>query len=155
MKILAKNKKAYFDYQVLEEFEAGMVLGGQEVKSIKLGQMGLKGSYVVLKGRNQGQLPTPNLIGAHIPAYQPKNAPKDYDPDKPIKLLLKKSEINYLIGKTKEKGLTLVPLKVYIKNVRIKLTFGIARGKKKADKREKLKKRDADREIRRSLNSKF
>ncbi len=151
MKVLTKSKKAYFDYQILKEFEAGMVLNGQEVKSIKLGRMSLKGSYVVLKGSGRTALPEPYLIGAYVPPYQPKNAPKDYNPERSIKLLLKKSEIKYLIGKIKEKGLTLIPLKVYLKNVRIKLIFGIARGKKKTDKRETIKKRDAEREIRKAL----
>jgi len=151
MKILAENKKAYFDYEILEKFEAGMVLNGQEVKSMKSGRTSLKGSYVVLKKYAQGKLPEPYLIGTNIPPYQPKNAPKDYEPERSRKLLLKKSEIKYLIGKTKEKGLTLIPLKVYIKNVRIKLVFGIAKGKKKIDKREIIKKRDIDREIRKAL----
>jgi len=153
MKILANNKKAYFDYQILEEFEAGMVLIGQEVKSIKSGKMSLKGSYVILKRSVQGKLPEPYLVGAYISPYQPKNAPKDYEPEGSRKLLLNKSEIKHLIGKTKEKGLTLIPLKVYIKNVRIKLVFGIAKGKKKTDKRETIKKRDIDREIRKALKT--
>jgi len=128
MKVLAENKKAYFIYQILEKFEAGMVLIGQEVKSIKSGRMSLKGSYVVLKGEE------PFLIGANIPAYQPKNAPPDYNPEKSRKLLLNKSEIKHLIGKTKEKGLTLVSLRAYTKKGKIKLEFGIAKGKRKIDK---------------------
>ena len=145
MKVFSENKKAYFDYEILEKFEAGMVLIGQEVKSIKLGRVNLKGSYVILKGDE------PFLIGAHIPPYQPKNAPSDYNPEKSRKLLLNKSEIKSLIGKTKEKGLALIPLKIYAKNGRLKLEFGIGKGKKKADKREKLKKRETDREIRKAL----
>jgi len=155
MKIFSQNKKAHFDYQVLKEFEAGMVLNGQEVKSIRLGRMSLKGAYVFLKRNNKNKLPEPYLIGAHIPAYQPKNAPKNYNPERSIKLLLKKPEIKYLVGKTKEKGLALIPLKVYIKNAKIKIVIGIAKGKKQRDKRELIKKREADREIRKNLNSKF
>ena len=147
MNILAKNKKAYFTYQILEKFEAGMVLTGQEVKSIKSGKMSLKGSYVVLKGEE------PYLVGANVPAYQPKNAPMDYDPEKPRKLLLNKSEIKHLIGKTKQKGLTLAPLMAYTKKGKIKLEFGIAKGLKKADKREIIKKREIKREIGRELKS--
>ena len=147
MKIFAKNKKAYFDYEILEKFGAGMVLIGQEVKSIKSGRMSLKGSYVVFKGEE------PYLIGANIPPYQPKNAPPDYNPERPRKLLLKKTEIKHLIGKTKQKGLTLMPLKIYTKNAKIKLEFGIARGRKKADKRELIKKRETDRDIRGALKS--
>ena len=98
MKELAKNKKAFYDYEILEKFEAGMVLTGQEVKSIKSGRMSLKGSYVVLKDEE------PYLIGASVPPYQPANTPKDYNPGKPRKLLLHKTEIKKLIGKSKEKG---------------------------------------------------
>lgn len=145
MKVLAENKKAYFTYQILEKYEAGIVLIGQEVKSIKSGRISLKGSYVVLKREEM------YLIGANIPPYQPKNAPKDYEPERSRKLLLNKSEIKHLIGKTKEKGLTLVPLKVYTKRGKIKLEFGIAKGRKKHDKRELIKKREAEREIEREL----
>lgn len=145
MKIYAENKKAYFNYDILEKFEAGMVLNGQEVKSIKLGRMTLEGSYVVLKNVE------PFLIGAKVPAYQPKNAPADYDPERSRKLLLSKSEIQGLIGRTHEKGLTLVPLKVYSNNAKIKIEIGLAKGKKKFDKREDLKKREQKREIEREM----
>ncbi len=145
MKVLAKNRKASYNYQIIEKYEAGMVLTGQEVKSIKSGRMSLKGSYVVLKDQE------PYLIGATIPPYQPANAPEDYNPGQSRKLLLHKKEIKKLIGKTKEKGLTLIPLKVYTKNARIKLEFAVARGKRKEDKREKIKKKEAEREIRRTL----
>lgn len=147
MKILAENRKARFDYEILEKFEAGMVLIGQEVKSIKLGRMSLKGSYVILREEE------PYLIGANIPPYQPKNAPPDYEAERSRKLLLTKSEIKHLIGKTKQKGLTLVPLRVYTKRGKIKLEFGIGKGRKKADKRELIKKREAERELERELKS--
>lgn len=147
MKILAENKKAYFDYQILEKFEAGLVLIGQEVKSIKSGRISLKGAYVILRNEE------PYLIGANIPPYQPKNAPADYNPERSRKLLLSKSEIKKLIGKTKEKGLTLKPLKIYTKNGKIKLEFGIGKGKKKADKREIIKKRETEREIDKALKN--
>jgi len=142
---LAKNKKAYFDYEILEKFEAGISLIGQEVKSIRAGRINLAGAYVVLK--NQEVF----LIGANIPPYQPKNAPTDYNPERSRKLLLKKSEIKYLIGKTKQKGLTLIPLKVYSKK-KIKIEFGIVKGKSKKDKREKLKKQGIEREMQRILH---
>jgi len=145
MKILAKNKKAYFKYQILEKFEAGISLIGQEVKSIKSGRINLSGAYVVLKNSEV------YLIGANIPPYQPKNAPADYQPERSRKLLLKKSEIKYLIGKAKQKGLTLVPLRVYTKKGKIKLEFGIAKGLKKFDKRELIRKREVEREIKRVL----
>ncbi len=145
MKILAKNKKAYFNYEILENFEAGISLIGQEVKSIKTRGVSLAGSYVVLKDEEVF------WIGLNIPPYQPKNAPKDYNPARTRKLLLKKSEIKYLIGKSKQKGLTLIPLRLYTKNGKIKLEFGTAKGKKKADKRELIKKREIERQIKREL----
>ena len=146
MKVFSENKKAYFNYEILEKFEAGINLIGQEVKSIRLGRISLAGSYVVLK---EGEV---FLVGANIPPYQPKNAPADYDPERGRKLLLRKKEINYLIGKTRVKGLTLVPLRVYTVKAKIKIEFGVAKGKKQADKREVIKKRDTDREIREELN---
>jgi len=147
MKILAENRKAKFDYEILEKFEAGLVLLGQEVKAIKTGRMSLRGSYVVFKREEL------YLIGANIPPYQPKNALPDYDPERSRKLLLNKSEIKHLIGKTKEKGLTLITLKVYTKYAKIKLEFGIGKGKKRPDKRETIKKRDVDRIIERELKA--
>lgn len=147
MKVLAENKKAYFNYEILEKFEAGISLIGQEVKSIKTRGVSLAGSYVVLRESEVF------WIGINIPPYQPKNAPKDYNPARTRKLLLKKSEIKYLIGKTMQKGLTLVPLRVYTKNGKIKLEFGIAKGKKKADKRELIKKREIEREIQKELKT--
>jgi len=145
MKVLAENKKAYFDYQILEKLEAGISLIGQEVKSIKSGRINLAGSYVVLREEEVF------LIGAHVPLYQPKNAPQDYDAERSRKLLLKKSEIKSLIGRVKEKGLTLIPLKVYTIKGKIKVEFGLAKGRKGPDKRELIKKREAEREIERAL----
>ena len=145
MGIYSENKKAYFDYEILEKFEAGLVLQGQEVKSIKTGHINLAGSYVIIRA-NQ-----PELIGAKIPAYQPKNAPTDYNPQRPRKLLLNKKEISYLAGKVNERGFSLIPLKIYDKNGRLKLEFALAKGKKKFNKKEKVKKRDIEREIRRAL----
>jgi SsrA-binding protein len=145
MKIFAENKKAYFNYQIMEKYEAGLVLLGHEVKSIKSGKISLVGSYVVFKGEELF------LIGIKISPYQPKNTPADYNPERSRKLLLNKAEIKYLIGKTREKGLTLIPLQVYAKNDRIKLAFGIAKGKKKYDKRETIKKHEAEREIDREM----
>jgi len=145
MKNLSENKRAYFDYEILEKIEAGIVLIGQEVKSIKSGRINLAGSYIVLKDSEF------YLINAKIPPYQPKNIPEDYDPLRLRKLLLKKREIDYLIGKVKQRGLTLVPLKVYTRRGKIKLEFGIGKGLKKADKREVIKKREAEREIKREM----
>lgn len=145
MRILAENKKAYYNYQILEKFEAGVSLIGQEVKSIKTRGVNLAGSYVVIKDSQAF------WIGAKISPYQPKNLTPDYNPERSRKLLLKKLEIKYLIDKSRQKGLTLIPLKVYTKDGKIKIEFGIAKGKKKFDKRELIKKREAEREIERIL----
>jgi len=152
MKVFADNKKALFDYEILEKFEAGIVLIGQEVKSIRLGRINLKGSYVVLKQSSKGKTPEVFLIGASIPPYQPKNAPPDYDSQRSRKLLITKSEINHLIGKSRQKGLTMIPLKVYTKKDKIKVDFAIVRGRKKFDKRKVIKKREIEREIKRTFN---
>lgn len=148
MKEITKNKKAYFNYEILEKLMAGISLIGQEVKAIKSGRISLKATYVIL--RNEEAF----LIGANIPPYQPKNAPKDYNPERSRKLLLKKSEIKYLIGKTKQKGLTIVPLRVYNIRGKIKIEIGLVKGKKKFDKRRIIKKRETEREIRRILKEK-
>ena len=145
MKVFADNKNAYFNYEILEKFEAGIVLLGSEVKSIKTGRVSIRGSYIILKDNE------PYLVGANIPPYQPKNSPADYNPERFRKLLLNRKEIDQLIGKTKEKGLALIPLKIYGKNAIIKLEFGIGKGKKKSDKRETIKKRETAREIERTL----
>ena len=143
---LSENKKGLFDYEVLERFEAGMVLFGQEVKSIKTGHINLAGSYVTLASGE------PYLVGVKVPPYQPNNAGADYGDDRQRKLLLNKKEINYLIGKTKIKGFSLIPLKIYENNGRIKLEFGLAKGKKKFDKKQKIKDRDTQREVNRELS---
>jgi SsrA-binding protein len=148
MRIITKNKRALFKYHVLERLTAGISLIGQEVKSIKNGRINLAGAYAVVK--NQELF----LVGANIPPYQPKNAPRDYNPERSRKLLLKKSEIKYLIGKTKQKGLTIVPLSVYTKGSKIKLELGLVRIKSKPDKRETIKKREVQKELKRALKKK-
>ncbi|MDP3995916.1 MAG: SsrA-binding protein SmpB [bacterium] len=147
MNILSENKKAYFDYQILDKFEAGIALQGQEVKSLRTRGVSLAGSYVVIRDEELF------WVGATIHPYQPKNSPADYEPGRSRKLLLKKIEIKSLLGKIREKGLTLIPLKVYTKNAKIKLEFGIAKGKKKSDKRESIRKREVQRDIERELKS--
>lgn len=142
---LAENKRARYDYEILETFEAGLVLHGYEVKAIKTGHVSLRGSYVVIKDNEAF------LLNAFVPPYQPANAPDDYNPERSRKLLLKKSEIKSLIGKSKQKGLTLVPLKLYTKRGRIKLGFGLGKGKRKIDKRELIKKREFERKIKKSV----
>ncbi len=144
----AYNRRARYDYEIKETLEAGISLKGYEVKAIKTGHCSLKGSFVILKNQR------PYLLNASIPPYQPKNQPKNYDPNQNRQLLLNKREIRHLIGKTKEKGLTLIPIKVYNKKGKIKVEIGIGRGKKKFNKKEKIKKRDIKREVDRTLRDK-
>jgi len=143
MEILAENKRAFYDYEILEKYEAGLKLFGNEVKSIKSKRMNLSGSYVLIRNGEA------YLLNAEIPPYQPKNISSSYEPKRTRKLLLKKREINSLSFKTKQKGLTLVPLKVYNKNGLVKLEFALAKGKRLFDKREKIKKREIQRNIER------
>ena len=145
MSVIITNKRAHFDYEVLEAYEAGIELRGFEVKAVKSGRINLAGSYAIIKN-NQAW-----LLNADIPSYQPLNTPADYDSKRTRRLLLRKSEIKNLIGRTKEKGLTLVPLKVYTKAHRIKIEIGLGKSRKKGDKRELIKKRDIEREIGRRL----
>jgi len=151
--LLAENKKAYFNYQILETFEAGVELKGFEVKAIKTGRVNLTGAFATLKRSHGGRSTEIWLTNADIPPYQPKNAPASYEPYRTRKLLLHKSEIKALIGKSAQKGLTLVPLRVYNKRGKIKLEFGLARSKKKQDKRETIKRREAEREIDRIMKT--
>ena len=141
----AENKKAFFDYETLDKTEAGIVLSGAEVKSIRGGKVSIIGSQVILRGGEA------YIVGATIQPYQPKNTPKGYEQDKTRKLLLSKSEIKKLEGKAGEKGLTIVPVSLYNKGTKIKLEIAVARGKKKYDKRETIKKRETEREIRRTF----
>lgn len=144
---LTENKKAFFDYEILEKLEAGLVLTGPEVKSAKAGHMNLRGSFVTFHGSDA------LLTNAHISAYQPAGPNPDYDPTHSRRLLLKKKEIDYLRAKSQEKGLTIVPLKVYTKNRFVKVEVGVARGKKQFDKRESIKKRDSAKEVKRTLKN--
>lgn len=142
-----QNKKVYFDYEILETFEAGIELFGYEVKSILKGNAHLEGGRVLVRGHEVF------LVGVTIPPYQMNNTPADYEPDRTRKLLLHKKEIARLAGNQSQKGLTLVPIKLYNKGPKIKLSFGIARGKKKFDKRETIKKRETKRSIDRTLKN--
>jgi SsrA-binding protein len=144
MKILASNKRAKFDYDIKQTFEAGLVLEGREVKSAKEGNVSLSGSYVTVSSSGA------SLLNAHIGAY--KYAKNDgYEPTKSRKLLLNKKEISSLLGK--EKGLVIVPIEMFQQGQRglVKLKIGIGRARKKTDKREYIKKRDTEKEIRRAL----
>jgi SsrA-binding protein len=139
----AENRKIHFNYEVLEKYETGIELLGTEVKSIRGGRMSLEGAFVVIRGGEAF------LINSNIPPYQVKNAAKDYDPIRNRKLLLTKKEINELGSNEKNKSLTIVPLSVYNKNRKIKVSIALVKGKKTRDKRENIKKRETDIEIRR------
>ena len=144
MKILAKNKKALHDYEVLEKFVAGIVLHGYEMKALRVGQVNLKGSYVSLKS---GEAWAKNI---HISPYKHASI-KDYDPTRPRKLLLTKKEIAKLTSQESQKGITIVPLDIHLKNNLAKMSIGVCRGKKLHDKRADLKKKAQQKEINQTI----
>lgn len=144
---LAENKKARLNYEILEEYEAGLELLGHEVKSLRGGHGKLDGAHVVVRGGEA------YVVGMHIPPYQPANTPESYDPARTRKLLLTGKELGSLAGSEGQKGLTIVPLRVYNKGKKLKLLVGVARGRKKYDKRAVLKERDTKREIDRTLKN--
>ncbi len=152
MAIIADNKKAGYNYDILEKIEAGMELNGQEVKSLRARGVSLQGNYVMIKRKNP-EKPEVFWVGANIPPYQPLNIAENYVPQRDRKLLLHKSEIEYLVDKIKEKGLTLVPLLVYTKKHKLKMLIGLAKGKKNFDKRESIKKRETQRKINTELKT--
>ena len=147
MPSLIDNKKAYFNYEIIEKYEAGISLFGHEVKSIKTGKISLRGAYIIIRGGEAF------LVEADISPYQPNNISKNYNPRRPRKLLLNKKEISSILGYEKERGLTIIPLSLYTKKGLVKVEIGVARGKKKYDKRETIKKRDTERDIRRTLKN--
>ncbi len=142
---LIRNRKAYHDYEILEKFEAGLELKGFEVKALKNGKGSLIGSRIIIR---DGEA---YIVGMDIPPYQPKNTPADYDSQRTRRLLLNKKEIEYLSGKSSQAGLTLISLEIYNKKRFLKLSFGICRGLKKYDKRERIKEREAKRKMEREL----
>lgn len=143
MPTYAENRKARHDYELLEKYEGGLVLTGAEVKSVREGGAKLAGAYVRPLG---GEL---WLVGARIAPYSKQAKKEGYEPEASRKLLVSKQELRLLIGKIQQKGLTLVPFSLYSSGRRIKLSFALCRGKKTHDKREKLKERDAMRQLRR------
>jgi SsrA-binding protein len=140
---VAQNRKARHDYHIEETFEAGVSLMGSEVKSLRSGKASLQDAYAMVRGDEV------YLMGAHIPPY-PQASMQNHEPTRARKLLLKRKEIDRLIGKTKEKGLTLVPLRIYLKKNLFKVEIALAKGKRDYDKREAIAKRDAEREMARS-----
>lgn len=147
--MLVENKKARFDFEILEELEAGAELFGFEVKALKQKLGSLAGARVLVRGGEA------LLVGASIPAYQPKNTPENYDPERPRRLLLHKKEMAQIVEAEESAGLTAIPIAWYNKGRLVKLSVGIARGKKQADKREKIKERDAARDVQREFKYKI
>ena len=148
-KLIANNKKAYYEYFIEEKLEAGVVLTGTEVKSIRMGRVNIKESYAQVKN---GEV---FVMGMHISPYEMGNR-FNQDPLRQRKLLLHKREINRLIGYIQQKGLTLVPLKIYINpKGLVKLQIGVARGKKIHDKRQSMAKRDSERRIEQALKQRY
>jgi len=139
--LIADNRKAFFDYHILDTFEAGIVLGGTEVKGIREGKANLRDSYARVESGEVW------LYNVHINAYSHRGY-ADHDPKRKRKLLLHRAEIRKLIGKTVERGLTLVPTRMYFKNGRVKVAIALAKGKQLHDKRETIKRRETDRETR-------
>ena len=144
LRIIAKNKKATFDYFILNKYEAGISLYGTEIKSIRLGNVNLKDSYCEIDG---GEM---FVLGMHISPYE-KGSYFNKDPLRPKKLLMHKREIMSLLGKVKQEGLTLIPLSLYFKGSKAKLEIGLCKGKKLYDKRETIAKKESDRNIERHL----
>lgn len=147
-KDLTRNKQALFDYEILENLEAGVELLGTEVKSVKAGHMSLRGAFITIHDDQAW------LTNAAIPPWQAKNTPDSYDPLRSRRLLLKKTELKQLLGTRKSRGLTIIPLRAYTKRGRVKLAIGLARGKKKHDKKQTLKERDILRDTERMLRGK-
>ena len=148
MEALIRNKKAGLNYEILDRFHAGIELFGFEVKSIRKRQGSLEGARVVVRGGEAF------LVGASVPPYQQANTPKGYDPERTRRLLLTKKEIGELAGSERTKGLTIVPISVYNSKRKLKLEFALVRGKKKHDKRETLKKKQAARDMERAMKRK-
>lgn len=143
-KVIARNRKAHHDYLILDTFEAGIALTGTEVKSLRMGRASLTDGFATI---DAGEVFVRNV---HIPEYE-QGSWTNHEPRRVRKLLMHKSEIIRLVGKTKESGLTLVPLSLYFSDGRVKVELALARGKRAYDKRQDLARRDADREVRRAL----
>lgn len=143
---LIYNKKANLDYEIIETFECGIELLGFEVKSVRNNQGSLLGAYITIRGGEAF------IIASNIPAYQINNTPKEYDAKRNRRILLTKSEIQKLASIEMKKGLTIIPISMYSKGRKIKVEIAVVKGKKKFDKRQDIKKRNSDREIRREFS---
>ncbi|GIK27466.1 MAG: SsrA-binding protein SmpB [Chloroflexi bacterium] len=144
-KIVARNRKAMHDYQLLDSFEAGLVLSGVEIKSIRANLVNLQDGWVQVIGDELW------LMGVHITPYKQASMFDRLDPRRPRKLLMHRKEINRLISRVNEKGLTLIPTQIYLKNGRAKIEIALARGRKQYDKRDQIAKRESDLQLRRAL----
>lgn len=144
IKLITENRKARFDFQILEDFEAGLVLKGSELKSLREGQCQLKDSYISFQGDEAF------LQNAHISVYKASSY-NNHEPERLRKLLLNRVELDRIYAKMREKGLSCVPLKMYFKKGRVKLLIALAKGKNKGDKRDTIKNRDADKKLRQQL----
>ena len=149
IKIITKNKKAYHDYFIEETMEAGIALTGPEVKSIRAGKVNLKDGFARIKNEEVW------LLNIHISPYAQADGFGEQDPERTRKLLLHKREIQRLIGKTREKGYTLVPTKLYFKRGKVKVELGLAKGKARYDKRETIKRKETEREMLRAIKEKM
>ncbi len=147
-KVIYNNKRANFDFELLEKFEAGLALTGTEIKSVRANQVSLQRSYVQPRGEELW------LIEANISPYVHGNR-ENHDPSRPRKLLLHRREINRILENLAQKGLTVVPTRLYLKGGRAKIEIALARGKRKFDKREDIARRDADRQVERALKEKY
>jgi SsrA-binding protein len=145
IKVVATNRKAKFDYHILDTYEAGISLKGSEIKSIRAGQMSLSEAYVSIKDGREAW-----LVSAHIAPYD-QASQFNHDPLRPRKLLLHRREINHLWDEVRRKSVTIIPLRVYLKNGLAKVEIGVAKGKKLHDKRKAIAERDAQREIERNF----
>lgn len=147
MQPLVRHRRATFDFELLESYEAGLELFGHEVKALRAGKGTLEGAHVIVRGGEA------YLVGATIAPYQPANTTPGYDPERPRRLLLSRKQIDEIATQSEQKGLTVVPIMMYNDGRRVKLQIAIARGKKKTDKRETLKARDTKRDIERTLKN--
>ena len=145
---LITNRKAHFNYEILNTYTAGIELFGYEVKSLQKSQGSLEGAHVTVRGNEA------YVVGMFIPPYQVNNTPKDYDPHRNRRLLLTKRELHDLSDIESKRGLTIVPLSVYNKGKKLKLDIASVKGKKKFDKRESIKKRDSEHEVKREFSDK-
>lgn len=148
IKVVASNRKAYHEYTFTDTFEAGLVLRGTEIKSIRGGRVSLQEGYVQFENGEAW------LVNVHIAAYEPASR-ENHDPKRKRKLLLHRREIERLSGRVQEKGLTVVPLRLYLKDGRAKLEIGLGRGKRQYDKREAIAKRDSQRQVDRAVKERY